>query len=146
VIDKIRRAVAANLPNGEGDSAPAEGGDGTADSGGAAAGANGGSYAGEQAFSGAIQSRADVARAIDSICAYYRRAEPNSPVPFALLRAKDWINLDFMAVLEDIAPGGFDEAIKVLKGGRSSAVNSDGWGESSSSSDSSDADDGWGNS
>jgi type VI secretion system protein ImpA len=150
-IAAMRRGVMTQLPAEE--SAAGEGGDGWADSwsdsGGAAAQA--GSQGGHgTSFSGGINSRDDVARALDAICAYYLRAEPNSPVPFALRRAREWISLDFMAVLEDIAPGGLDEAVKVLKGGRiksleasasaafSPSTESGGWGSSPPSAESSD--------
>jgi hypothetical protein len=36
-------------------------------------------------------------------------------VPFILRRAREWSTLDFMAVLEDIAPGSLDEAGRVLR-------------------------------
>lgn len=63
---------------------------------------------------GAVESREDVIRSIDAIADYYRRKEPTSPVPLALKRARDWVNLDFMAVLEDIAPNSLHEARTVL--------------------------------
>lgn len=64
---------------------------------------------------GRIRSREDVARAIDSIAEYYARAEPSSPVPVALERIKGWIAMDFVAILNDIAPGSLSEATTVLK-------------------------------
>jgi predicted component of type VI protein secretion system len=70
---------------------------------------------------------------IDAIAEYYARCEPGSPVPFALRRARDWVSLDFLSVLEDIAPNSIDEARRVLKNGRSND-GSDSW--------SSDGDDG----
>lgn len=69
-------------------------------------------------FSGAIRNRDDVVQAIDAICAYYKAIEPGSPVPFLLQRARDWIGLDFMTVLEDLVPGGLDEAARVLRSKR----------------------------
>lgn len=87
-------------------------------------------------FGGAINSRQDVERALDSICAYYQRHEPGSPVPFVLRRAREWISLDFMAVLKDIAPGGLDEATRILTGPRVDNNNGDDAGSASS-------DDGW---
>ena len=69
-------------------------------------------------FSGAIRNRADVVRAIDAICIYYKAMEPGSPVPFLLQRARDWTELDFMAVLEDLVPSGLDEAARVLRSTR----------------------------
>ena len=59
-------------------------------------------------------------RAIDAIAEYYARKEPGSPVPFALRRARDWVSLSFLEVLEDIAPNSLDEARRVLTNGRES--------------------------
>jgi type VI secretion system protein ImpA len=147
LLDKIRRGVAAQLPADEQpvDDSAAE--DSASPGGGGSAPASGGS--GGPGFSGGINSRDDVARALDAISLYYSRHEPNSPVPYALRRAKEWISLDFLAVLEDIAPGGLGEAKKILTSGRntggSSSGGSDDWSSSSpaSASSSSSSDDGW---
>lgn len=88
---------------------------------------------GRGSFSGAIRSREDVVRAIDAISAYYTRFEPASPVPFALRRAREWVSLDFLEVLEDIAPGSIDEARRILQTQRSAeAGESSGGGGSNS--------------
>ena len=63
---------------------------------------------------GRIESREDVARALDAIADYYARKEPTSPIPVALRRVRGWINMDFMAILRDIAPGSVSEAGSVL--------------------------------
>jgi type VI secretion system ImpA family protein len=84
---------------------------------------------------GSINSREDVIKAMDAIAAYYKKKEPGSPVPFALRRARDWVTLDFLAVLEDIAPNSLEEARRVLVNGRNSSGSED-WSSSSS-------DDGW---
>ena len=68
----------------------------------------------ESTAPGSIRSRDDVIRAIDAICAYYARHEPGSPIPLALHRARGWVNLDFMAVLQDIAPDSLSDARRVL--------------------------------
>ena len=75
--------------------------------------APGGKSAGPR-ISGRVDSREDVIKALDSIADYYRRQEPGSPVPLLLSRARDWVALDFLQVLEDIAPGALDEARRVL--------------------------------
>jgi type VI secretion system protein ImpA len=140
LLDQLVRAVRSFLPEPEpevvedgGESSPGtRGADGSGPS-----------------FSGGINNRRDVERALDSICAYYAKHEPGSPVPFALRRAKEWISLDFMAVLEDIAPGGIDEAAKILKSLRVATNSSASWdsgtGEASSDAgwSSSSSDDGW---
>ena len=63
---------------------------------------------------GRIDSRDDVVRALDAIADYYRRKEPSSPVPVMLQRVRHWVTLDFLAILEDIAPGSMDDAKRVL--------------------------------
>lgn len=65
-----------------------------------------------------INSRDDVVKMIDLICAYYERTEPSSPVPFALRRAKAWVNMSFMDILQDVSPGAVDDAGRVLNSGR----------------------------
>jgi len=64
--------------------------------------------------SGKIESRDDVLKALDAIAEYYRRREPSSPVPLALQRARNWVTLDFMKILKDIAPDSMNEAGRVL--------------------------------
>ncbi|QNE32485.1 type VI secretion system protein TssA [Sphingomonas sp. NBWT7] len=65
--------------------------------------------------SGRIESRADVARALDAVIEYYTRAEPSSPIPVALGRIKGWITMDFISLLNDISPGSRSEALSVLQ-------------------------------
>ena len=77
--------------------------------GGGAAAASSGS-----AVPGRIDSRADVVRAIEAIIDYYGRAEPASPVPIVLTRAKAWVSMDFMSVLSDIVPDSMREAKRIL--------------------------------
>ena len=143
-IERIRRAVASMLPVGA-DSAAAEAPTGDAyaspsQSTGTSAPSGGGA-----GFSGGISSRDDVIRALDAICKYYASYEPTSPVPFALRRAREWISLDFMAVLEDIAPGSVDEAQRVLKGARagSSVASGGDYSAPEPSPATSSSDDGW---
>jgi type VI secretion system protein ImpA len=64
---------------------------------------------------GRIESPQDAARAIDRICDYYARSEPSSPVPLLLRRAQRLIGMDFLALLEDLAPGGLGE-LRVVAG------------------------------
>ncbi len=73
---------------------------------------------------GRIDNREDVVRALDSVADYYRRKEPSSPVPVMLQRVRQWVTLDFMAILEDIAPGSIDDAKRVLV---FKQEQSDGW-------------------
>lgn len=60
------------------------------------------------------QSRDDVLRAIDSISTYYREREPTSPVPLMLDRLRNWVTMDFLELLNEIAPGSIHEAQGLL--------------------------------
>jgi len=145
-LGRIRTALGKVLPGQQAEAAAGADAGAAADDEGQAAG-GGESFAamaGGPAFSGSIRNRGDVARAIDAICAYYAACEPASPVPLVLQRARDWINLDFLAVLEDIAPGALSEAGMVLRsqraggdgagGGSGGAATDDSWGGGGSSS------------
>jgi type VI secretion system protein ImpA len=55
-------------------------------------------------ISGEVRSREDVVRVIDQICDFFRRAEPSSPVPLLLQRARRLVNLDFVELMNDLAP------------------------------------------
>jgi type VI secretion system protein ImpA len=55
-----------------------------------------------------------VITALEAIGDYYRRREPSSPILALIQRARAWVNMDFMAVLEDIAPDSTAEAKRVL--------------------------------
>jgi type VI secretion system ImpA family protein len=75
-------------------------------------------------IAGRVESREDVIKAMDAIADYYRRREPTSPVPAALQRVREWVSLDFLALLEDIAPNSLDEAKRVLVSQRKPADGS----------------------
>lgn len=119
VLGKLKRAVASFIPGLDDTATDAQSASGGSDAA-SYSGGGGGSAPSGPGFSGGVNSRDDVVRALDAICAYYARCEPASPVPFALRRARQWISLDFMAVLEDIAPGSLQEAQRVLTSGRES--------------------------
>ena len=61
-------------------------------------------------ISGQIRNRSDVLATLDRICEYYARAEPSSPIPMLLLRAKRLVNKDFMEIIRDLTPSGIAEA------------------------------------
>jgi type VI secretion system protein ImpA len=105
LLAQIRKAVQSFT------SAPAPAEPGVADAGSEAAPA---AAADGPRIAGRVESREDVIRALDAIADYYRRREPASPVPVALQRAREWVNLDFLSLIEDIAPGALDEAKRVL--------------------------------
>lgn len=62
-----------------------------------------------------IETRDEVVRALEALSDYYRRREPGHPILTLLQRAREWVGLDFMAILEDIAPGSVEEARNVLQ-------------------------------
>lgn len=54
--------------------------------------------------SGVIKSRQDAIRALDAVANYFRTAEPSSPVPMLVERAKRLVDKDFLEVLADMVP------------------------------------------
>ncbi len=124
MLEGIRGSLAAYLPQAQSAISAGAVDDGAASGGGEMHDGPTGNWTAPSsgpAFSGAVRSRADVVRALDAICAYYSAFEPSSPVPLALTRAREWIDLDFMAVLQDIAPGSLSEATLILRSRRSEA-------------------------
>lgn len=67
-----------------------------------------------KSFSGKIQSRDDVVKALTEIENYYNLAEPGHPVKVALARMRSWVKKDFMEILQDIVPNSVDDAKRVL--------------------------------
>lgn len=98
------------------DGADAGDGDGDAADGGApAAGGGGGVARGVGGVPGAINSQQDVRTALEKIIAYYARNEPSSPLPILLERCKNLVGADFVTIIKDIAPRGYDE-VKTIGG------------------------------
>jgi type VI secretion system protein ImpA len=60
------------------------------------------------------QNRADVLVAIDAIMRYYSESEPTSPVPLMLRRVRNWVEMDFYALLKEISPDAVSEARRLL--------------------------------
>jgi type VI secretion system protein ImpA len=73
-----------------------------------------GTTSGGPALSGGVNSRDDVIRAIDAIVDYYKSREPGSPVPVLMKRAKHWVTMDFLEVLDDLVPESMAAAKQVL--------------------------------
>lgn len=55
---------------------------------------------------GRIANAQDVLVALDTICGYYARYEPSSPVPVLLQRARRLVGKSFIEIIEDVAPDG----------------------------------------
>ncbi len=62
---------------------------------------------------GQIRSREDAIRSLDAVAEYFRRAEPSSPVPMFVDRAKRLIARDFLEVLAELAPDSLAEVKRV---------------------------------
>ena len=96
-VDKLLRAQLAARPDAETTIEEAAAGDGPA----------------ARPNLKAISSREDAIRALDAVADFFRRAEPSSPVPLVIDRAKRLVSKSFLEVVEDIAPGGLDQARSV---------------------------------
>ena len=71
--------------------------------------------------SGAVRSREDVVRMIDSICEYYRQIEPSSPVPYLLKRAQKVARMNFVESMQELNLASVD----ALRPSMGTAVDSD---------------------
>jgi type VI secretion system protein ImpA len=58
-----------------------------------------------------LNSREQVLAALDKILSYYERREPASPIPLLLRRVKRLVPMDFLDLMDDLAPS----AVKQLK-------------------------------
>lgn len=58
---------------------------------------------------GEIRTREDVVRTLERIIAFYDRTEPSSPVPFLARRMVRMVPMDFLQLVEEMAPGGAKE-------------------------------------
>lgn len=62
---------------------------------------------------GEIASREDVRQNLDRLCAYFAVHEPGSPVPLLLQRARKLLDLNFIELLQDLAPDGLAQMAMV---------------------------------
>lgn len=61
------------------------------------------------AMPGQINSRRDVERYLDQIIAFYERTEPSSPIPHLAKRMRKMVPMNFVELMEEIAPSGMKE-------------------------------------
>ncbi|MCA1285646.1 type VI secretion system protein TssA [Salipiger bermudensis] len=61
------------------------------------------------AVDGAIRNRADVENSLDRIVEFYERTEPSSPIPHLARRMRRMVAMDFLELMEEIAPSGLKE-------------------------------------
>lgn len=75
-----------------------------------------GAPAAAPAAPGTIASRRDVERALDRIIEFYEATEPASPIPILAKRLRRLVPMNFLQIMEELAPGGLKE-IRTLAGG-----------------------------
>jgi type VI secretion system protein ImpA len=106
ILAKMRAALKPYLPvEGAGE---AQGG-ASGEAGAAAQGAGAGGAP------GAIRTRDDAVRVLGLVADFFRRTEPSSPVPIFIDRAKRLVALDFLKMIEDVAPDALND-VKRLGG------------------------------
>lgn len=110
VLATLKRALASFLStaaesedNGEAEAAESAG------EGGGSSGGGGG-----KRLSGKVQSRDDVITALDAIGDYYRRIEPSHPLQQLTQRAKHWVTMDFLELMQEIVPDATYQASQLL--------------------------------
>jgi type VI secretion system protein ImpA len=102
ILDEMASALGGNTQSAsaQGSAAP-----------GPAAVGGGGAPQVESAATNGLNSREQVVAALDRILCYYQQHEPASPIPLLLKRAKRLVPMDFLDLMEDLAPA----AVKQLK-------------------------------
>lgn len=65
--------------------------------------------AGGGAIPGKINSRKEVEKCLDLIIEFYERTEPSSPIPHIARRLRRMVPMDFLELIQEIAPGGMKE-------------------------------------
>jgi type VI secretion system protein ImpA len=60
-------------------------------------------------IAGGVNSRRDVEKALDMIIAFYERTEPSSPIPHIARRLRKMVPMNFVQLMEEIAPSGMKE-------------------------------------
>jgi type VI secretion system protein ImpA len=58
---------------------------------------------------GSIRSRADAVRELERVCEWLERNEPSHPAPLLIRRAQRLMNMTFIEIIQDMAPGGIDQ-------------------------------------
>jgi len=111
LLRKASQYVAGKLAQRTATAADASGGDGAA----VTNGSNGAGAAPARSFGGAINSREDVVRALDAICAYYAKNEPSSPIPMFMERSKKLVMMSFVDLIKELVPEGLSK-VDMLRG------------------------------
>jgi type VI secretion system protein ImpA len=56
-----------------------------------------------------INSRDEVVKCLDLVVSFYDRTEPSSPIPHLARRVRRMVHMDFVELMEDLAPSGLKE-------------------------------------
>lgn len=108
----LARLLAAATPDGDGHAEPAAGESAAAaDAAGAAPAAS--------APPGEIRSRQDALRMLDRVSHFLQQSEPSNPAPLLIARAKQLIGVNFLDIINNLAPDAL-EAIERIAGTASS--------------------------
>ncbi len=70
---------------------------------------------GAPAVKGPVSNRAQAIQQLETIKAYFQQAEPSSPLPFLIDRVIRIANMNFMEIMQNVAPNGFDDAQRLLE-------------------------------
>lgn len=65
------------------------------------------------AATGSLATREDVLRTLDRVCDWLDRNEPTNPAPLLIRRAQRLMKKNFMDIIRDLAPDGFDQVEKI---------------------------------
>ncbi|GAA5182405.1 type VI secretion system protein TssA [Niveibacterium umoris] len=63
---------------------------------------------------GEIRTREDVVATLERVCDYLKKNEPGNPVQLVLRRAQRMMNMNFLELLNDMAPDGLSQAETVV--------------------------------
>lgn len=74
-----------------------------------------GGTTGRPAISGPIATREQALAVLDQVKDFFLQTEPTNPVPFLIDRIKRLIGMNFIQILENLAPDGIDQAAKILQ-------------------------------
>ena len=78
-----------------------------------------------------VNTRDEAIKALDSVCEFYERNEPSSPLPLLIRRAKRLASKSFLEILRDLAPDAVTEDEALGGGGSDETSSGDGSAASS---------------
>jgi len=72
-----------------------------------------------QGFSGKVQSRTEVLKALGQIIDFYKENEPSSPVPLLLRRAQRMVTMNYVELVTELTPDAMSQ-LQIITGSESS--------------------------